>query len=76
MFFLLEKKYRAKLTGKADDADTDSYSDPDFEIEDDNDKNGPLDEKEKIRNANINLELLAKRFFQKNRQYNIKNFFF
>ncbi|CAF0972051.1 unnamed protein product [Rotaria sordida] len=54
-------KFRTKLAGRADDADTDSYSDEDFEeSQDSENKIGPVDENTKIRMQHNDLELLEK----------------
>jgi len=54
----------AKLTGKRDDADTDSYSDTDFNGLDDLERRLDVDEDKKLRKAErINLELLEKRYY-------------
>lgn len=53
----------AKLVGKRDDPDTDSYSDTDFNGLDDLERRLDVDEDKKLRKAErINLELLEKRY--------------
>jgi hypothetical protein len=62
-FFSYRKKLGAKLTGKRDDADTDSYSDTDFNEVDDLEKSLDVDEdKNRKKTERINLELLEKRY--------------
>ncbi|CAF4394341.1 unnamed protein product [Rotaria sp. Silwood2] len=55
------KKLRTKLAGRQDDADTDSYSDSDFELaQDSGNIAGTTDENEKLKMQHNDLELLEK----------------
>lgn len=61
--FILSKKLRYKLSGQDDDADTDSYSDGDFNGHEDTEKSSLLiDEEQKLRLQHKNFELLEKRY--------------
>lgn len=56
------KTFRTKVSGYGDDADTDSYSDSDFDgAEDIKRLPGNTEEREKVRNEEKSLELLEKR---------------
>jgi hypothetical protein len=62
-FFDYRKKYGRKLVGLRDDAETDSYSDTDFDgPEDGEGLIEGMNEKDKIKNKQINMELLEKRY--------------
>ncbi len=62
LVFIYSKKLRTKLAGHGDDADTDSYSDSDFDgIEHSERLSESIDEVEKIHIEHRNLELLEKR---------------
>jgi hypothetical protein len=62
LFFYYSKKLRQKIIGRTDDADTDSYSDEDFDIDEEALKlGGAADEKEKLKVEHNNIELLEKR---------------
>ena len=66
--FNFSKKFRVKFVGRADDADSDSYSDSEFEGIDDQDMAEdatPLTEEEKMRMRHNHKELLEKRFERK-----------
>ena len=57
--FLFRKKMQKKFIGRMDDADTDSHSDEDFRVEEDLTK--PIDEMDKLKNQQNDIELLKKR---------------
>lgn len=64
IFDTFSRRLRKKFVGRADDADTDSYSDEDFNIKDelkgDEGEPGSEEKKQKIQHGNI--ELLQKRY--------------
>ncbi len=62
-FFLYNsKKIRTRLAGHGDDADTDSYSDEDFDVDEELDGViDPITQRDKANTEYRNLELLEKR---------------
>ncbi len=60
--FDFSKKLRRKLAGREQDADTDSYSDTEFDPNQEIDEKSGLLAEENIKKAHNNLELLEKRF--------------
>ncbi len=60
--FNFSKKLRRKLAGREHDADTDSYSDTEFDPNQEADIPGGLTAEERLKKTYNNLELLEKRF--------------
>ena len=61
-FVTFSRRLRKKFVGRTDDADTDSGSDADFNINDELKADEPAEEEKKQKIQHGNIELLQKRY--------------